>query len=207
MSLEVHPNLNEARDLERGGAENGEPVDQMSTQLHQTASPAPGQHPAPPSRSTTDKNDTFTAPKLSYSCHKKSHTSKVSCYQALSTRILKRIGTHKQRRLVPPMYREHPPVNTSRDISVYDILAQECMEQLFDDAPDGNFGTIGFLSFTRLHHLNLHYFEAELTREMIGIAEKITNRKQILKIRNLLRDYCEFQETALWRPGKHSLFG
>lgn len=192
MNIEVHPNPNQAPDLERGSPENAERVEQGSRQHSKTASRDPDGDAGSRPEQMVDKHDAFANAKLPYTCHEKGRAPKVSSYQGLSTYILKKIGKHKQRRLVHPMYRKHPPVNLPR-ASVYDILAQECMEQLYDDAPDGNFGTIGFLSFTRLHHLNLHYFEAELTREMTEIAaRKTTDRKQILKVRRLLRHYSEF---------------
>jgi hypothetical protein len=193
MSIEGDPNPNQAPDLERGSPENGEDMEQKWTEHAETDSQDPDGQDAPPPLPTVDKNDTFATASLPYSCHEKGRASKVSYYQGLSTYILQKIGKRKKRRMVHPMYRKHRLVNLPK-ASVYDILAQECMEQLYDDAPNGNFGSIGFLSFTRLHHLNLHYFEAELTREMTEItAKKTTDRKQILKVRRLLRHYSEFQ--------------
>ncbi|KIW90280.1 uncharacterized protein Z519_08924 [Cladophialophora bantiana CBS 173.52] len=77
------------------------------------------------------------------------------------------------------------------------------MEQLYDDAPDNKFGAIGFLSFARLHHLNLHYFEVELARELKDLkTQGNTGETQIMKIRKLLREYNEAikdYETVLGR--------
>jgi hypothetical protein len=193
MSIEVDPNPNQAPDLERGSPEDGEDIEQTWTEHSETVSKDPDGQPASPPVPMADKNDTFANTSLPYSCHEKGRASEVSYYQGLSTYILQKIGKRKQRRMVHPMYRKHTLVNLPR-ASVYEILAQECMEQLYDDTPNGDFGTIGFLSFTRLHHLNLHYFEAELTREMTQItARKSTDRKQILKVRRLLRHYSESQ--------------
>jgi hypothetical protein len=210
MSIEIHPNPNQARDLERGSLENGEDMEQARTDHAETNSQVPDGHTALPPLTMADNNDTFATPSLSYRCHEKGRARKVSCYQRLSTCILQKIGKRRHRRMVPPMYRAHTPVELSSasvpSASVYDVLAQECMEQLYDDAPNGDFGSIGFLSFTRLHHLNLHYFEAELTREMMAITTNgTTDRKQILKVRRLLRHYSELQVWALLEGWKGSL--
>ncbi|EXJ65626.1 uncharacterized protein A1O5_11153 [Cladophialophora psammophila CBS 110553] len=93
-------------------------------------------------------------------------------------------------RLVWPERRRHKKIEGK--FSQFKLLANECMEQLYDDAPDNKFGAIGFLSFARLHHLNLHYFEVELTRELKDLEnEENTGETQIFKIRKLLREYNE----------------
>lgn len=190
MAIDVLPNLNQAPDLEEGRLEPGGRIEQMSWQNSHTSSPvADGDSMSRPGQ-MNGQDDDFARIKLSYSCHEKSRSSIPSSYQRLSTFVLKKIGKRKQRRLVHPMYRKHTPIDLP-GASIYDILAHECPESLSDDAPDGKFGAIGFLSFTRLHHLSLHYFEVELTRELIGITGKTTDRKQILKVRRLLRDYSE----------------
>jgi hypothetical protein len=210
MSIEIRPNPNQAPDLERGSLENGEDMEQARTDHAETNSQVPVGHTALPPLTMADNNDTFATASLSYSCHEKGRARKVSCYQRLSTCILQKIGKRRHLRMVPPMYRAHTPVELASasvpSASVYDVLAQECMEQLYDDAPNGDFGSIGFLSFTRLHHLNLHYFEAELTREMMAITTNgTTDRKQILKVRRLLRHYSELQVWALLEGWKGSL--
>ena len=190
MAIDVHPNLNQVPDLERGCPELTERIEQISLQNSHTGSQvADGDIISRPGQ-MVDQDDDFARTKLHYSCHEKSRSSKPTFYQGLSTFILQKIGKRKQRRLVHPMYRKHTPIDL-HGASIYNILAHECMESLSDDAPDGKFGAVGFLSFTRLHHLNLHYFEVELTRELIKITGKTTNKMQILKLRRLLRDYSE----------------
>jgi hypothetical protein len=74
--------------------------------------------------------------------------------------------------------------------NLFTILANECTEQLYDDNVDGKFGSIGVLAFSRLHHMNLHFFEAELAAELASIGErKDTDRRQMGRIRTLLRGY------------------
>lgn len=96
----------------------------------------------------------------------------------------------QNRRLVPPMRREHQRKQMKG--TVLEMLANECMEQLYDDSPDGKFGHIGLLSFTRLHHLSLHYFEVELSTELeIIVNTKNTDEAQIFKIRKMLHEYSK----------------
>ena len=92
------------------------------------------------------------------------------------------------------MYRNHE-ATAKKDFpgSLYEILSNECMEQLYDDNTDGDFGEIGFLSFSRLHHMNLHYLEVELAAELADIVSKRdsggTSRRQMLRVRKKLREY------------------
>ncbi|KAG8353993.1 hypothetical protein FVEN_g8252 [Fusarium venenatum] len=89
------------------------------------------------------------------------------------------------------MYRSHNTFAAQNvEGNLFKILAQECMEQIYDDNPDAKFGSVAVLSFARLHHINLHYFEVELAADLADIVDKgTTTRKQLLEIRTRLRDY------------------
>ncbi len=93
--------------------------------------------------------------------------------------------------MTPAKPRKHEGISVENiPGDLFKILANECMEQLYDDNFDGKFGAVHVLAFTRLYHMNLHYFEAELAAEVASIGtKKNTNRKQMLRIRKTLKDY------------------
>ena len=143
---------------------------------HQTASPEAGDHLL-----LSIENAAYT-----YNCHKKSISKPA---KTISTRLTGRFGRYmRHRRMTPATLRGHNGIAAQSNL--FTILAQECMEQLYDDNFEGKFGAVHVLEFSRLHHMNLHYFEAELAAELASIAEKkTTDRKQMLKIRKTLRGY------------------
>lgn len=129
---------------------------------------------------------------LHYACHEKSH-QKRGCLKRIRYSVaewfVNRWGAIQGQRLVPPVYRHHPKAKGSGDI--YKILSTECMEQLYDDNVQAKFGTTDFLSFSRLHHLNLHYFEFQLAKELTNVvsSQNGASESDILRVRELLRGY------------------
>jgi len=94
--------------------------------------------------------------------------------------------------MVAPIPRTHIPVKYPGE-GLF-VIAKECMEQLYDDNTDGKFGTVDFLSFNRLHHLNLHYFEFELATELEKVVKEDAEPtcEDVLQVRKLLREYSMF---------------
>ena len=154
------------------------PIGTGSHPSHQTASPEADDHLL-----SSIENATYT-----YNCHKKSPTNLA---KTPITKVTSRFGRHvRHRRMTPAMPRGHK--NIAAKSNLFTILAQECMEQLYDDNFEGKFGDVHVLAFSRLHHMNLHYFEAELAAELASIAEKkTTDREQMLRIRMTLREYSK----------------
>src|SRR5690606_33331846 len=98
-------------------------------------------------------------------------------------RLVAKLGRYYRVRLTPPEYRNHDEI-AAKGVrgGLITVLAQECMEQLYDDNPDAKFGSIAVLSFSRLHHINLHYLEAELAAELARVVDrKSTTREQLLR--------------------------
>lgn len=132
-----------------------------------------------------------------YECHAKSpgEDEKHPRYKRALLNLTNLFGRFHKLNLVPPMGRQHKKTLRSGDL--FEVLANECMEQLYDDNTEGGFGEVGFLSFSRLHHMNLHYFEAELAAEMEDIVgKKNTDRQQMIRVRRRLREYSENSATT-----------
>ncbi|KAJ9658918.1 hypothetical protein H2201_007568 [Coniosporium apollinis] len=127
-----------------------------------------------------------------YSCHRKSKSPDTQ-YERVKRRFTAQFGRNRGVRLTPPMYRKHEDIARENIAgNFFKVLANECMEQLYDDNPNGKFGSIGVLSFARLHHMNLHYFEADLAAELATvIKKKDTDRRQMMRIRKKLREYSK----------------
>jgi hypothetical protein len=76
--------------------------------------------------------------------------------------------------------------------NVYQFLAHEAITANSEDTPSQDQDLMGALVFARLHHLNIHGFEVELEAELDTICKtQTTNHEQLVRIRGLLRDYCE----------------
>jgi hypothetical protein len=127
-----------------------------------------------------------------YTCHEKSRSTDTP-FKRAKMKVTTKFGRRFGLRLTSSMYRNHKAIAvTELQGDLFKILASECMEQLYDDNPDGKFGSIGVLSFARLHHMNLHYFEADLAAELARIVEKKdTNKRQMMRVRKKLREYGE----------------
>ncbi|KAF2271722.1 uncharacterized protein EI97DRAFT_446390 [Westerdykella ornata] len=125
-----------------------------------------------------------------YTCHEKSKAESTNL-QKIKQAIAAFFGRARKARLTPPMYRYHEDIAVKElEGKLFKILANECMEQRYDDNVDARFGFVNFLSFGRLHHMNLHYFEVELACELADIVKKKdTDRDQLLRIRTKLRGY------------------
>lgn len=107
-----------------------------------------------------------------YSCHQKSKASDTR-YERVKKKFTAQFGRNRGVRLTPPIYRKHEDIARENIAgNLFKGLANECMEQLYDDNPNGKFGSIGVLSFARLHHMNLHYFEADLAAELAAVIKK-----------------------------------
>lgn len=138
-----------------------------------------------------------------YTCHKESIPQPA---RTIHTKLTSKFGRHfRGRRMTPAKPRGHNDISAKNvPGDLFKILANECMEQLYDDNFDGKFGAVHVLAFSRLHHMNLHYFEAELAAELASIGEKKnTDREQMLRIRKTLRDYSK--SLAVLRPIVRSL--
>jgi hypothetical protein len=155
-----------------------------------------------PNESTDSDNVLLTTcerASYQYTCHKKSQASKTRL-QTLKHKVTAKFGSTRGLRLTPPMYRKHENIAIEElNGNLFKVLANECMEQLYDDNPNAKFGSIGVLSFARLHHMNLHYFEADLATELADIVEKgDTNRQQMMRVRKKLREYSK--DARLLKP-------
>jgi hypothetical protein len=81
------------------------------------------------------------------------------------------------------------PVRVEGD--VYKLLAHEALNhEHLESISQDKFG-MRVLLFSRLHHLNLHYFEVELAAETTNLKAGACDREQILRIRALLKDNGE----------------
>ena len=145
---------------------------------HQTASPEADDHVL-----LSIENAAYT-----YNCHKKSISKPA---KTISTRLTGSFGRYmRHRRMTPATTRGHNGIAAQnlQSSNLFTTSAQECMEQLYDDNFEGKFGAIHVLAFSRLIHINLHYFETELAAELASIAEKkTTDREQMLRVRKTLR--------------------
>ncbi|KAH6703239.1 hypothetical protein BKA61DRAFT_680859 [Leptodontidium sp. MPI-SDFR-AT-0119] len=153
--------------------------------------------PVDDDRSTPIAIEATSRTDYNYACHKPSEKAK-SRFQSVKanakTGIANVFGHQQGRRFVPPIYRKHKQITSSEKgpkASLFKILADECMEQYYDDNFEEKFGTVDVLAFGKLHHMNLHYFEVELAAELADVMDEktATDRKQMLRIRKTLREY------------------
>lgn len=81
---------------------------------------------------------------------------------------------------------------TKKGDDVYAFLAHEALNAHSEDSPSQDMDAMGVLVFPRLHHLNLHGYEAELESELHQLCDKeTTSKEQLDRLRVLLRNYCK----------------
>lgn len=140
-----------------------------------------------------DQHPSNAAPETHPRCHEKSTGDSANPKDWEEKSLVRFWSWRRGQRLVPPRCRHHTPVIYTEGSDVFSILRKECMEQLYDDNIHGNFGTVDFLSFNRLHHFNLHYFETELATKLVDVVDgEVKTEDGIVKIRKLLRGYSQF---------------
>lgn len=78
---------------------------------------------------------------------------------------------------------------------IYKLLTHEALNiEHLESISQDRFG-MRVLLFSRLHHLNLHYFEVELAAEQTNLRAGPCDREQILRIRALLKEYGKSQKS------------